>query len=93
MSDSMFLNLKGLKQPHSYIKDYLIAKEGVYCVVHRFVQTPTDTPSHFVKRGKLKSKLFLYEADTIVSPLAVVPEMKQNEDATLEWLVISNREV
>ena len=85
--------MKGLKQPHSSIEDYLIAKEGVYCVVRHFVQTPTDTPSHSVRHGKLKSTLFLYEADTIVSPLAVVPEMKQNGDATLEWLVISNREV
>ena len=93
MSDSMFLILKGLKQPHSSIEDYLIAKEGGYCVVRRFVQTPTDTPSHSVRHGKLKSTLFLYEADTIVYPLAVVPEMKQNGDATLEWLVISNREV
>ena len=64
-----FLNLKGLKQPHASIEDYLTAKEGVYCVVCRFVQTSTDKPSHFVRREKLKSKLFLYEADNIVSPI------------------------
>ena len=93
MSDSLFFHLKGLKQPPSCIEDYLVAKEDVTCVVCRFVQTPIATPSHFVRREKLKSKLFLYEADTIVYPLAVVPEMKQNGDATLEWLVISNCEL
>eukprot|EP00957_Ditylum_brightwellii_P052279 3965091-Ditylum_brightwellii.AAC.1 len=46
--------------------------------------------SRFVQHGTLINKLYLFSVDTILSDVAVVPEMDLNGVATTEFLVVSN---
>ena len=66
---------------------------GVYAVVRSFRAAPKPTVSNFVTRGELDGKNFeLYDTETIVSELAVVPNIEEGEDEPKEWFVVQRRE-
>ena len=52
-----------------------------------------STSSHFVKSGYLDNTLYLFNTDTILSELAVVPELDENAEPVNNgrWLVVHNR--
>ena len=66
---------------------------GVYAVVRSFKEEPKKTVSNFVHRGQLDGSRFeLYDTETIVSELAVVPNLSENRDEEpTEWLVVKRR--
>ena len=88
-----FLELYNLKQPYSFVSEYEIADEGIYAVVTKFKSTPLPTASSFVTRGEVDdNSLFLFHVDSILSDVAVVPEL--DAIGTLQsnsYLVVSNR--
>eukprot|EP00536_Pseudo-nitzschia_multiseries_P013417 jgi/Psemu1/35201/gm1.35201_g len=88
-----FLKLYNLKEPYSFVSEYQIANKGIYAVVTKFKSTPTPTALSFVTRGELdKNSLFLFHVDSILSDVAVVPQL--NAMGTLQtnsYLVVSNQ--
>ena len=70
------------------------ANGGVYAVVRSFKEAPKKTVSTFVSRGELDGHNFeLYDTETIVSELAVVPDLEPvHEKEPKEWLVVQRRE-
>ena len=73
------------------------AKGGVYAVVRSFKEETKKTVSNFVSRGQLDGcldgcKFELYDTETIVSEIAVVPDLSENRnEEPTEWLVVKRR--
>ena len=76
-----------------YVGGYEVTS-GPYAVVRRFVSEPSiiGFPStEFIQRGSFLDELYIYSIDSIVSNVAVVPELDTNLNPTNCWLCIQNR--
>eukprot|EP00957_Ditylum_brightwellii_P157840 12014215-Ditylum_brightwellii.AAC.1 len=60
------------------VQEYKVGTEGIYAVVRRFEEQPAPSMSIFVQHGTLINKLYLFSVETILSDVAVVPEMDLN---------------
>ena len=76
-----------------YVGGYEVTS-GPHAVVRRFTSEPSIIafPStEFIQRGSFLDELYLYSIDSIVSNVAVVPELDANLNPTNCWLYIQNR--
>ena len=82
-----------LKVPLKVVQGYNIDSDGQYAVVRRFSDVPTRVrKSTIVSKGQLENKLYLFSCDSIVSEVAVVPDISE---LTINdrFMVIENRSV
>ena len=88
-----FLLLPELKQAISNVEGYVIDTPGAYAIVRRFHDEPkslTNPSSGIVQEGTLMNKLFLFPCDSILSDIAVLPNITTIESSD-RFLVIANR--
>eukprot|EP00536_Pseudo-nitzschia_multiseries_P008246 jgi/Psemu1/20026/gm1.20026_g len=77
-----FLHIDDLKEPMSLVNGYPVASEGIYAVIRKFTTPAKPTSSHFKTKGTLDDGLFLFNTDTMLSDIAVVPELEQDGTTT-----------
>ena len=87
-----FIVLTDLKNGSNIVQGYEIQSPGSYAIVRRMTTAPKNIPDcNFVTRGRLMDDLFLYETDTIISDIAVVPDLDEDGRPGLDFLAITNR--
>ena len=72
-----FLRLERVK-PNRRVRNFPVHGSGLFAVVRRFKEEPLDTyeglHSHFIRKGTLDNRMFLFDCETILEDVAVVPD-------------------
>jgi len=88
-----FVQLNDLSIPYGTVSGFYIDSPGTYCIVRRFETTPTTGRySQFTRSGKLKSDLYLFSTESILSEVAVIPDVMCNGGLDESFFVIANRD-
>ena len=88
-----FVFLPELKEANSSVEGYRIDTAGPHAIVRRFFDEPkplTNPSSGIVKEGKVMNRLFLFPCESILSDIAVLPNIMSVESSD-RFLVIENR--